>query len=80
MEEHGFTSLSEGITLQRHYKEIILDHVRLFKGTVGPDYLFMDDIACPPRNTEASNALESEDINRMQWFVYFLDLNPIEYA
>lgn len=54
------------VTSQRYCTEIILDYVRLFRGAVGPDFLFRDDNARPHRSSEVSDTLESEDIVRMQ--------------
>ena len=53
------------VTYQCHFTEIILDHVRLFKGIVGPDFLYMEDNGRPHRSAEASDTLESEDVNSM---------------
>ncbi|GFU79013.1 transposable element Tc1 transposase [Trichonephila clavipes] len=68
------------VTSQCHCREIILDHVRIVRGAVGPDFLFMDDNAWPRRSIEVSDALQSENILHMQWPAYFPDLNPIEHA
>ena len=63
------------VTLEKYCRRIILDHGRIFS----TDFLFMEDVFCPNFDAEASNTLESEDINPMQWLEY-LDLNPIEHA
>lgn len=68
------------VTSQRYCNEIILGHVRLFRGAVGSDFLFMDDNARPHRSVEVSDTLQSENILRMQWPAYSPDLNPIEHA
>ena len=39
------------VTLERHSKEIILDHVRLFEDALTTDFLFTDDNERPHRNT-----------------------------
>ena len=31
------------VTLEQYFREIILDHVRLFIGVISPDFLFMGD-------------------------------------
>ena len=56
------------VILEWHCREIILDHVRLFRGAISPDFLFLEDKVSPLVEAEASNALESEDLNCMQWF------------
>ncbi|GFX24388.1 HTH_Tnp_Tc3_2 domain-containing protein [Trichonephila clavipes] len=40
----------------------------------------MDDNAWPHRTLAVEELLESEDITRMDWPVYSLDLNPIEHV
>ncbi|GFW09223.1 hypothetical protein TNCV_2101771 [Trichonephila clavipes] len=40
----------------------------------------MDDNARPPRTLAVEELLESEDITRMDWPVYSLDLNPKEHV
>ena len=54
------------ITLERYCREIILDHVHIFRDAINPTFQFMDYNARPHRNAQASNTLESEDINCMQ--------------
>ena len=44
---------------------------------MSPEF-FIDDDARPRRNAEASNALEREDINCVQWLAYSQDINPTE--
>ena len=63
--------------MERYCREIILDHVSLFRGDISADILFMGGNARPHRNAEVSNILESEDIKCMQWLAYSLHLNPI---
>ncbi|GFV69522.1 transposable element Tcb2 transposase [Trichonephila clavipes] len=70
----------ESVTSQRHYREMILDHVRIFRVTVDSDFLFMDDNEHPHRSVEVSATLQSENILRTQWHVYSPDLTPIEHA
>ncbi|GFU04970.1 integrase catalytic domain-containing protein [Trichonephila clavipes] len=54
-------------------------HVRLFWGTMGAEFLFMDDNAHPHRANIVDECLQSEDITRMDWAAYSPDLNPIEH-
>ncbi|GFV18929.1 uncharacterized protein TNCV_4758141 [Trichonephila clavipes] len=60
-------------------EEVLLPHVRLFRGAIGPDFIFMDDNARPHRTLAVEELLESEDITRMDWTAYSPDLNPIEH-
>ncbi|GFW02791.1 transposable element Tcb2 transposase [Trichonephila clavipes] len=60
-------------------EEVLLPHVRLFRGVIGPDFIFMDDNARPHRTLAVEELLESEDITRMDWPAYSPDLNPIEH-
>ncbi|GFW44538.1 transposable element Tc3 transposase [Trichonephila clavipes] len=62
-------------------RDVILEqHVRLFRGTMGAEFLFMDDNARPPRAKIVDECLQSEDITRMDWPAYSPDLNPIEHV
>ncbi|GFU15293.1 transposable element Tc3 transposase [Trichonephila clavipes] len=64
-----------------HYcNEIFLPYVRLFRGTMGLQFLFMDDNAPCHRTVAAEQLLESEDIECMDWPARSPDLNPIEHV
>ncbi|GFS98838.1 transposable element Tcb2 transposase [Trichonephila clavipes] len=75
---HNFDSGSVNGT--RYCNEILLSHVRLFRGAMGLQFLFMDDNAPCHRTVAAEQLLESEDIERMDWPARSLDLNPIEHV
>ncbi|GFX48207.1 transposable element Tcb2 transposase [Trichonephila clavipes] len=63
------------------YQDVILEqHVRLFWGAMGAEFLFMDDNARPHRANIVDECLESEDITRMDWSAYSPSLNPIEHV
>ncbi|GFX82629.1 transposable element Tcb1 transposase [Trichonephila clavipes] len=63
------------------YRDVILEqHVRLFRGAMGAEFLFMDDNARPHRANIVDECLQSEDITRMDWLAYSTDLNPIEHV
>ncbi|GFX63977.1 transposable element Tcb1 transposase [Trichonephila clavipes] len=63
------------------YWDVILEqHVRLFQCAMGAEFLFMDDNARPHRANIVDECLQSEDITRMDWPAYSLDLNPIEHV
>ncbi|GFU79696.1 transposable element Tcb2 transposase [Trichonephila clavipes] len=51
----------------RYCNEILLPYVRLFRGAMGLQFLFMDDNAPCHRTVAAKQLLESEDIERMDW-------------
>ncbi|GFV25451.1 transposable element Tc3 transposase [Trichonephila clavipes] len=68
------------VTGDRYCEEVLLPHVRLFRGAIGPDFIFMDDNARPHRTHAVEELLESEDITRMDWPAYSPDLNPIEHV
>ena len=55
-------------------------YVRLFRGAVGPEFIFMDDNARAHRALMVDEYLESEDIQRMAWPANSPALNPIEHA
>ncbi|GFX09593.1 RNase H domain-containing protein [Trichonephila clavipes] len=63
------------------YRDVILEqHVRLFRGAMGAEFLFMDDNARPHRANIADDCVQSEDITRIDWPAYSPDLNPIEHV
>ncbi|GFT25627.1 transposable element Tcb2 transposase [Trichonephila clavipes] len=72
----------------RYCEEVLLPHVHLFRGAIGPYFIFMDDNARPHRTLAVEELLESEDITRMDWPAYsrlhhpvkIRDLNPIEHV
>lgn len=72
----------QSVTMTGHiYRDVILEqHVRLFRGAMGPEFLYMDDNARPHRANIVHECLQSEDITRMDWPAYSPDLNPIEHV
>ncbi|GFX13369.1 transposable element Tcb2 transposase [Trichonephila clavipes] len=64
----------------RYCNEILLPYVRLFRGAMGLQFLFMDGNAPCHRTVAAEQLLESEDIERMDWPARSPDLNPIEHV
>ncbi|GFW99368.1 transposable element Tcb1 transposase [Trichonephila clavipes] len=72
----------QSVTMIGHiYRDIILEqHVRLFRGAMGAEFLFMDDNARPHRANIVDECLQLEDITRMDWPAYSPDLNPIEHV
>ncbi|GFX66845.1 transposable element Tcb1 transposase [Trichonephila clavipes] len=63
------------------YRDVILEqHVRLFRGAMGTEFLFMDDNARPHRANIVDERLQSKDITRMDWPACSLDLKPIEHV
>ncbi|GFW01144.1 transposable element Tcb2 transposase [Trichonephila clavipes] len=64
----------------RYCNEILLPYVRLFRGAMSLQFLFMDDNAPCHRTVAAEQLLESEDIERMDWPARSPDLNPIEHV
>ncbi|GFX70091.1 transposable element Tcb1 transposase [Trichonephila clavipes] len=72
----------QSVTMTGHiYRDVILEqHVRLFRGAMGAEFLFMDDNARPHRANIVDECLQSEDITRMDWPAYSPDLNPIKHV
>ncbi|GFU45675.1 transposable element Tc1 transposase [Trichonephila clavipes] len=64
----------------RYCNEILLPYVRLFRGAMGLQFLFMDDNAPCHRTVAAEQLLESEDIEHMDWPARSPNLNPIEHV
>ncbi|GFY16677.1 HTH_Tnp_Tc3_2 domain-containing protein [Trichonephila clavipes] len=57
----------QSVTMTGHiYRDVILEqHVCLFRGVMGAEFLFMDDNARPHRANIVDECLQSEDITRM---------------
>ncbi|GFV41433.1 cubilin [Trichonephila clavipes] len=57
----------QSVTMTGHiYRDVILEqHVRLFRGAMGAEFLFMDNNARPHRANIVDECLQSEDITRM---------------
>ncbi|GFU95418.1 transposable element Tcb1 transposase [Trichonephila clavipes] len=53
------------MTGQRYIDEVILPHVRLFRGAVGDKFVFMDDNATCHRTLAVQDCLDSEGIQRL---------------
>ncbi|GFT40347.1 transposable element Tcb2 transposase [Trichonephila clavipes] len=66
------------MTGQRYIDEVLLPHVRLFRGAVGDKFVFMDDNATCHRTLAVKDCLDSEGIQRLVWRARSPDLNPIE--
>ncbi|GFT41762.1 uncharacterized protein TNCV_4708171 [Trichonephila clavipes] len=62
------------------YRDVILEkHVRLFRGSMGAEFLFMDDNARPHSANIAEECLQPEDITGIDWPAYSY-LNAIEHV
>ncbi|GFW76383.1 transposable element Tcb1 transposase [Trichonephila clavipes] len=72
----------QNVTMTDHiYRDVILEqHVRLFRGAMGDEFLFMDENARLHCENIVDECLQSEDITRMDWPAYSPDLNPIEHV
>ncbi|GFV31764.1 transposable element Tcb1 transposase [Trichonephila clavipes] len=72
----------QSVTMTGHiYRDVIPEqHVRLFRGAMGAEFLFMDDNARPHRANIVEECLRSEDITRIDSPAYSPDLNPIEHV
>ncbi|GFV36962.1 transposable element Tcb2 transposase [Trichonephila clavipes] len=72
----------QSVTMIGHiYRDVILEqHVRLFRGAIVAEFLFMDDNARPHRANIVDECIHSKDITRMDWPAYSLDLNPIQHV
>ncbi|GFX35265.1 transposable element Tcb2 transposase [Trichonephila clavipes] len=68
------------MTGQRYIDEVLLPHVRLFRGAVGDKFVFMDNNATCHRTLAVQDCLDSEGIQRLVWPARSQDLNPIENA
>ncbi|GFU66453.1 transposable element Tc1 transposase [Trichonephila clavipes] len=66
------------MTGQRYIDEVLLPHVRLFRGAVGDKFVFMDDNATCHRTLAVQDCLDSEGIQRFVWPARSSDIKPIE--
>ncbi|GFT48735.1 transposable element Tcb2 transposase [Trichonephila clavipes] len=66
------------MTGQRYIDEVLLPHVRLFRGAVRDKFVFMDDNATCHRTLAVQDCLDSEGIQRLVLPARSPDLNPIE--
>ncbi|KFM65477.1 Transposable element Tc3 transposase, partial [Stegodyphus mimosarum] len=70
-----------GTMTSKIYRDVILEqHVRLFRGVMGAQFVFMDDNARPHRANIVRECLQSEDITRMDWPAFSPDLNSVEHV
>ena len=63
---------------QRYIHEVLLPHVRLFRGAVGDNFVFMDGNATCHRTLAVQDCLDSEGIQRLVWPSRSPDLNLFE--
>ncbi|GFW33993.1 transposable element Tcb1 transposase [Trichonephila clavipes] len=72
----------QNVTMTCHiYRDVILEqHVRLFRGAMGAEFLFIDDNARLHHANIVDECLPSEDITRMDWPAYSPNLNAIEHV
>ncbi|GFU79217.1 transposable element Tcb2 transposase [Trichonephila clavipes] len=66
------------MTGQRYIDEVLLPHIRLFRGAVSDKFVFMDDNATCHRKLAVQDCLDSEGIQRLVSPACSPDLNPIE--
>ncbi|GFU11820.1 transposable element Tcb1 transposase [Trichonephila clavipes] len=70
--------VANGTMTGQRYIEVLLPHVRLFRGTDGDKFVFIDDNATCHRTLAVQDCLDSEGIQRLVWPVRSPDLKPIE--
>ncbi|GFV48530.1 transposable element Tcb1 transposase [Trichonephila clavipes] len=72
----------QSVTMTGHiYRDVILEqHVRLFRGATGAEFVFMDDNARLHPANIVDECLQLEVITRMEWPAYSPDLSPIEHV
>ncbi|GFT06173.1 transposable element Tcb1 transposase [Trichonephila clavipes] len=72
----------QSVTMKGHiYRDVILEqHVRLFWGAMGAEFLFMEGNTRPYRENIVDECFQTEDITRKDWPAYSPDMNPIEHV
>ncbi|GFU15775.1 amine oxidase A [Trichonephila clavipes] len=72
----------QSVTMTGHiFRDAILEqHVRLFRGAMGAEFLFMDDKARPHRANIVDECFQLEDIISEVWPAYSPDLNLLEHV
>ncbi|GFU69566.1 transposable element Tc1 transposase [Trichonephila clavipes] len=70
--------VANGTMTGQRYIEVLIPHVRLFRGAVGDKFVFMDDNATCHRTLAVQDCLDSEGIQRLVWPARSPDLNSIE--
>ncbi|GFU42073.1 transposable element Tc3 transposase [Trichonephila clavipes] len=68
------------VTAQRYTNEVPEPYVRLLRGAVGPDFIFMNDNASCHQAVLIDDFLETENTQRMSWPANSSDLNPIKHV
>ena len=78
---HRPTCWETGSVTGKRYRDVVLEpYVRLFRGAVGPDFIFMDDNAPSHHSCLVDDFLETENIQCMTCTANSPDLNPIEHV
>ncbi|KFM75834.1 hypothetical protein X975_19909, partial [Stegodyphus mimosarum] len=55
-------------------------HLYLFRCVMGIEFVYMNDNVRPHHAHIVKECPQSEDITRMEWSAFSLDLNPIQYV
>ncbi|GFY18583.1 transposable element Tcb2 transposase [Trichonephila clavipes] len=55
------------VTAQRYIDEVLEPYVRLFRGALSPDFIFMDDNASCHRAVLIDDFFETENLQRTPW-------------
>ncbi|GFX62278.1 transposable element Tcb1 transposase [Trichonephila clavipes] len=66
------------MTGQQYIDQVLLPHVRLFRGASGDKFVFMDNNATCHRTLAVQDCLDSEGIQGLVWLARSPDVNPIE--
>lgn len=69
------------LRMLKHAKYEVLDpHIKLFKVSIGNNFLLMNDNALPHHAAQVTDYLEKEEFQWMHWNAYSPNLNPIEHV
>nr|CAH7756486.1 unnamed protein product [Callosobruchus chinensis] len=73
--------LIRGTTIGAYYLQNIINAMfQPLRNEIGDQFIFMDDNARPHRTRAVHQALENENIARLEWPAMSPDMNPIEHV
>ena len=75
-----YTVQNDTLPTARYVDEILDVYVRPYIGAKDPNFILVDDNACPHWALVTNEYLQTATLERIDWPARFPDLNPIEHA